>query len=424
MLAEFGIPSIMLVHEAADLYPAGAFDVITEASDKIVFGSQFVHDRAEGVLPLPPGRTLVRGQGLQQDHVGTMHRANARAAVRQELDLDDDVLLVLGCGTIDFRKGTDLFAAAALDVLRRQRPAKNLLRLDRQWRPLDPQILVKTLVEERGHDTDVRFVGPRVDVEPYFMAADIFLMTSRVDPFPCVVQEAMACGLPIVAFREGGGAVEMYGDDAGLSAPIGNTALLADRVLELARDPELRQKLGDRGKALVARNGAPMTIATSSPASSPKSPACPPSARHPRARSGVRTERVYLAFADWSPSPATAETEGLIEALITLGYDARILLTRGRFAAPSAATPGRPEGSARPLLHPPARQHPPRPSALPHQPARDLAGPAALPSPRAARRGDRRRRRPAPELRVRSALPYRHHRRARDAGSARRHARG
>jgi len=89
------------------------------------------------------------------------------------------------------------------------------------------------------------------------MAADAFLMTSRVDPFLYVCQEAMACRLPIIAFREGGGTIEMIGSEAGFMVPNFSVPLMVDRLIEVARDDKLRRQLGNRGAELIEENWQP-----------------------------------------------------------------------------------------------------------------------------------------------------------------------
>jgi glycosyltransferase involved in cell wall biosynthesis len=80
-------------------------------------------------------------------------------------------------------------------------------------------------------------------VDPYFVAADVFLLSSRVDPFPCVVHEAMAVGLPVVAFDQSGGAVEALRDGAGVIVPYGDYHQAAEAILELARLPIMAERI-------------------------------------------------------------------------------------------------------------------------------------------------------------------------------------
>ncbi len=55
------------------------------------------------------------------------------------------------------------------------------------------------------------------EVADYFSAADVLALTSREDPLPTVVMEALACGMPCVAFDESGGMPELLrAEEAGL----------------------------------------------------------------------------------------------------------------------------------------------------------------------------------------------------------------
>ena len=79
-------------------------------------------------------------------------------------------------------------------------------------------------------------------MEAVFSAADVFALTSREDPFPTVVLEALSAGLPVVAFDRSGGIPDMlretkqgdivpYGDVTAMAAAICAqlTAGIADR---------------------------------------------------------------------------------------------------------------------------------------------------------------------------------------------------
>jgi glycosyltransferase involved in cell wall biosynthesis len=76
---------------------------------------------------------------------------------------------------------------------------------------------------------------------------DIMTLTSRADPFPLVVLEAMLLGTPVVAFNVGG-VSEQIGD-AGIVVPSGDVEGMANAVIELTRDPHHRRELGRRARA-------------------------------------------------------------------------------------------------------------------------------------------------------------------------------
>ncbi|MEJ2189031.1 MAG: glycosyltransferase family 4 protein [Acidobacteriota bacterium] len=96
----------------------------------------------------------------------------------------------------------------------------------------------------------IHLVRPQETVWPLLAASDaIALTTLWPDPLPRVVMEAMAAGLPVIAYR-GGGVPEMVVDgESGLLVDTGDREALADAMLDLARNPRLRAALGQAGRA-------------------------------------------------------------------------------------------------------------------------------------------------------------------------------
>src|SRR3954447_2327778 len=74
----------------------------------------------------------------------------------------------------------------------------------------------------------------------------VHLLTSREDPFPSVVLEAMSAGAPTVAFEEAGGAPDVIRDlRAGVAVPLGDVPAMVRhlRALALQTGPEERARL-------------------------------------------------------------------------------------------------------------------------------------------------------------------------------------
>jgi glycosyltransferase involved in cell wall biosynthesis len=78
------------------------------------------------------------------------------------------------------------------------------------------------------------------------VGADAFLMTSRVDPFPCVIHEAMAASLPIVTFANSGGAAEAVDNGAGIIVDYADYEQVSSLLRTLAAQPELANGLRER----------------------------------------------------------------------------------------------------------------------------------------------------------------------------------
>src|SRR5260370_36829864 len=68
------------------------------------------------------------------------------------------------------------------------------------------------------------FLGPQQDMAPCFAAADLFFLSSRGDPFPTTVLEAMAYGLPVVGFAGSGGVEQHIFGGVGGIGPSGDGA--------------------------------------------------------------------------------------------------------------------------------------------------------------------------------------------------------
>lgn len=66
-----------------------------------------------------------------------------------------------------------------------------------------------SLAAEIGVADRVRFVGLQSQTNPCYQASDLYVMTSRYEPFGLVVLEAAACGLPVVGFNSEGGGTEL-----------------------------------------------------------------------------------------------------------------------------------------------------------------------------------------------------------------------
>ena len=98
----------------------------------------------------------------------------------------------------------------------------------------------------------VRFVGP-ADAAAIFADADILLLTSDHEGFPNIILEAMAAGLPVITTPAGDAGVVVQDHATGYVVPFDDVASMVDRLVRLARSPELRYMLGAAGRTRVER---------------------------------------------------------------------------------------------------------------------------------------------------------------------------
>jgi glycosyltransferase involved in cell wall biosynthesis len=110
---------------------------------------------------------------------------------------------------------------------------------------------VEALARELGVAGRTRFAGFQQRIREWYAAVDASLLTSANEGTPVVAIESLAAGRPVVATRAGGTGTVVQDGTSGYLLEIGDIAGLAARLAELARDPELRRRLGEAGAADV-----------------------------------------------------------------------------------------------------------------------------------------------------------------------------
>lgn len=107
---------------------------------------------------------------------------------------------------------------------------------------------VETTVRSLGICDRVRFLGVRHDVARWLRHSDVALVPSGSESFGLSALEALAAALPVVATRVGGLSDVVRDGETGLLAPVGDTDALAAHLVRLARNPELRRRMGETGR--------------------------------------------------------------------------------------------------------------------------------------------------------------------------------
>ncbi|MEM8790936.1 MAG: glycosyltransferase family 4 protein [Pseudomonadota bacterium] len=252
-IAQFGVPVVSLIHEIASYYPPQNFEQFGEFSERLVFPSEFVRKAAERHTDADRSKMMVRGQGLLEDDFGTLDRESCRKQLRRDLNLEDDAFIVLNVGTIEIRKGVDLF----VDL------AKLFFDRDLQDRPvyfvwfgqeMEEFDYAREFLQRHDLTDRVRLMPSTSEIERVFLGGDLFLLSARGDPFPCVIHEAMVCGLPVIAFRDGGGAPELIGDDCGTIVEMANLRAAADAIQAYLDNPDKHAEHSSNAKRKIERD--------------------------------------------------------------------------------------------------------------------------------------------------------------------------
>jgi sugar transferase (PEP-CTERM/EpsH1 system associated) len=171
-------------------------------------------------------------------------RPGDRAEVRREMGLGADDLVIVQVARLDYLKD-HATAVRCLARVAREAPAARLVLAGEG----PEEAAIRAQVEQLGLGQSVRFLGLRKDVGRLLQGADLFLLSSVSEGIPLTVIEAMCAGLPVVCTRVGGTGEVVVDGQTGLLAPAGDDAALADAILRLHRDPDLRRRMGEGGRA-------------------------------------------------------------------------------------------------------------------------------------------------------------------------------
>jgi glycosyltransferase involved in cell wall biosynthesis len=164
---------------------------------------------------------------------------------------------LVAVGRLAHQKGFDLLLQAFAEIA----PAHPAWTLT-IWGEGEERAALEALRASLGLAERVRLPGLTERPGQWVEDADIFVLSSRFEGFPNVIAEAMAAGLPVIAFDCPWGTDEIVRDgEEGLLVPREDVQALAAAMRRLMGDPELRHRLGEAGGRNVRRFGKEAIVA-------------------------------------------------------------------------------------------------------------------------------------------------------------------
>lgn len=172
--------------------------------------------------------------------------AGVRDEVRARLNITPRETLLTVIGRLSAEKGcldmVDAFAHLAARL-----PQAHLLLVGEG--PLEPEIARRAAaagLTERTH-----FVPHQKDIRPYYEAADVIVSPSHTEGISNVILESLTFGVPVVATRVGGNPEIIEPERSGVLVEARHPEALADAIVRVANDPELRAHLVAEGQRRV-----------------------------------------------------------------------------------------------------------------------------------------------------------------------------
>ncbi|MDB6178100.1 glycosyltransferase family 4 protein [Paracoccus sp. Z330] len=184
------------------------------------------------------------------------HPPSDRAALRRELGLDPDAVLI-GCfGRVREQKGVDLLVEAGLRLLP-DRPRAQIIFTGRVTP--DNRAFVDNLVariDAAGLKDRIRFLGelPWDHLVRHYQALDLFVAPGRWEGFGLTPLEAMACGVPAIGSRVGAYEAIIADGHSGSLVETGDADSLTDAIGHWLDDDAARRQAGQDARQHVEVN--------------------------------------------------------------------------------------------------------------------------------------------------------------------------
>jgi glycosyltransferase involved in cell wall biosynthesis len=143
-----------------------------------------------------------------------------------------------------------------LDFLKAAREVKDTIPESVFWLIGEDRGIQKTLESEAQNlriRESVLFMGRRSDIPSLLAASDLFVLPSHEEGFSNVILEAMAAGLPVVATKVGGNSEAVVDGMTGWLVPPQNPKVMAEKIVDLLKDPHKARSWGEKGKERVKR---------------------------------------------------------------------------------------------------------------------------------------------------------------------------
>lgn len=171
--------------------------------------------------------------------------------LREKMGIAPDDFVIGKIARLFKLKGHDDLFAVAPELVRQNAKIKFLLIGDGEWRGR-----FEAMAKNTGLEKHFIFAGlvPPDDVPKYTGIMDALVHLSLREGLPRAVPQALAAGKPVVAYDCDGAREACLEGQTGFLVQPGDFATLKKRLLELAGDPALCQKLGRAGRDFAREN--------------------------------------------------------------------------------------------------------------------------------------------------------------------------
>lgn len=215
--------------------------------DRVICVSEAVREVVLEREGLDPRRTLVIHNGIEPRAAD----GRGRESARRELGIENEETPLVGMVSNLNRpiKGVPYFLDAMPLILRSVPVARFVI-----FGSGKDEARLRAKARSLGVDRQVVFAGFRPDIERFYPALDVSVLTSLSEGLSISLLESMNHRLPVVVTHVGGNPEVVVDGETGFLVSPRDPAAFADRVVTLLRDPTLRRRMGDAGRLRIERD--------------------------------------------------------------------------------------------------------------------------------------------------------------------------
>jgi glycosyltransferase involved in cell wall biosynthesis len=253
MTRQLGVPQIVHVHELQKSIERWVgldkMAALRDHANLFVAASAPVADNLHERHGISREKLRVVNEFIRCTGIRNISDSEKRSG-KSALGLNPDAKMVLGCGTTDWRKGPDIFIEVAEAIQRMDIGPVQFIWVGQETESGEISMLAD-LANASGVGNSVKFVGEVATPLPYMLASDVFLLSSREDPFPLVCLESADCGVPTICFAEAGGMPDFVGSSCGAVVANLDVQQMAGELSSLLKDEAKTRRLGEQAREKV-----------------------------------------------------------------------------------------------------------------------------------------------------------------------------
>lgn len=172
--------------------------------------------------------------------------------LKASLNIPDNAFVVGASGSGLWRKGYDLFMQAAIATCK-QKGNEYVYFIWVGGFTAEIQAELDFDIEKSGLKGRILFVGSQKKPLEYFSLFDVFVLSSREEPFGIVGMESALFKTPVICFQNSGGMPEFIADKCGLVVPYLDIPKLVEAIMYFKQKPELREAYGTNARNKVLK---------------------------------------------------------------------------------------------------------------------------------------------------------------------------